>query len=90
MTRFRSNCDGSTTPSRGGGRSKASWWRLRSVAICRDWHHLGRAQTLDEVGRLIDEVNSRTINDYFAEQPPAKYTVVTLGSRELEMPQEVP
>ena len=61
----------------------------RSVAICRDWFHLGRARTLDEVGRLIDEVNSRTINDYLAKQPPEKYTVVTLGSRDLEMPNGV-
>ena len=26
----------------------------RSSSLARDWYHLGRARTLDEVGRLID------------------------------------
>ena len=28
----------------------------RSSSLARDWYHLGRARTLDEVGRLIDEL----------------------------------
>ena len=58
----------------------------RSASLARDWYHLGRARTLDEVGRLIDGLTSRSINAYLAEHPPADFTVVTLGSRPLEVP----
>ena len=58
----------------------------RSGSLARDWYHLGRARTLDEVSGLIDGLNSRTINAYLAEHSPAEFTVVTLGSRPLEVP----
>ena len=58
----------------------------RSSSLARDWYHLGRARTLDEVSGLIDGLSSRTINAYLAEHPPAEFTVVTLGSRPLEVP----
>jgi predicted Zn-dependent peptidase len=58
----------------------------RSSSLARDWYHLGRARTLDEVSGLIDGLTSHTINAYLAERPPAKFTVVTLGSRPLEVP----
>jgi predicted Zn-dependent peptidase len=57
----------------------------RSSSLARDWYHLGRARTLDEVGQLIDGLTSRSINAYLAEHPPGDFTVVTLGSRELEV-----
>ena len=60
----------------------------RSSSLCRDWYHLGRARTLDELGQLIDGLTSGSINAYLADHPPAKFTVVTLGSRELEAPHE--
>ncbi len=56
----------------------------RSGALARDWYHLGRARSLDELGALIDALTSRDINTYLAEHPPADFTVVTLGSRPLE------
>jgi predicted Zn-dependent peptidase len=58
----------------------------RSASLARDWYHLGRARTLDEVSGLIDGLTSGTINAYLAEHPPAEFTVVTLGSRPLEVP----
>ncbi len=58
----------------------------RSSSLARDWYHLGRARTLDEVGQLIDALSSRSINAYLAEHPPGDFTVVTLGSRALETP----
>ncbi len=58
----------------------------RSVSLCRDWYHLGRARTLEEVGTLIDALDSQNINAFLAEHPPEKFTVVTLGSRALQMP----
>jgi predicted Zn-dependent peptidase len=58
----------------------------RSSSLARDWYHLGRARTLDEVGGIIDALSSRTINAYLCEHPPTDFTVVTLGPRELQTP----
>jgi predicted Zn-dependent peptidase len=61
----------------------------RSTSLARDWYYLGRARTLDELEQLIDAVTSRTINTYLSAHPPAGFTVVTLGSRALEVPDGV-
>ena len=45
-------------------------------------------RTLDEVGQIIDGLTSRSINGYLSAHPQADFTVVTLGSRALEMPSE--
>jgi predicted Zn-dependent peptidase len=58
----------------------------RSSSIARDWHHLGRARTLDEINQLIDALSCRSINAYLAERPPKDFTVVTLGPHKLEVP----
>jgi predicted Zn-dependent peptidase len=57
----------------------------RSSSLARDWYHLGRARTLDEVGGLIDGLTSRAINEYLHANPPAGFSVVTLGPMQLEM-----
>jgi predicted Zn-dependent peptidase len=57
----------------------------RSSSLARDWYHLGYARTLEEVGRLIDGLSSRSINAYLAEHPPGDFTVTTLGPRPLEV-----
>jgi predicted Zn-dependent peptidase len=61
----------------------------RSSSLARDWYHLGRARTLDEVGGLIDGLTNRSINAYLAAHPPADFTVVTLGSHALEVSRSV-
>jgi predicted Zn-dependent peptidase len=61
----------------------------RSGAIARDWYLLGFVRTLDELGRMIDEVTTKSINDFLAESPPREFTVVTLGPRPLEVPRGV-
>ena len=61
----------------------------RSSSLARDWYHLGRARTLDEVAGLIDGLSCASINGYLAEHPPRDFTVVTLGCRELEVHGEV-
>lgn len=61
----------------------------RSSTIARDWYHLGRVRTLDEVGRRIDRLSRDSINAYLAEHPPRDFTVVTLGPEPLEMPDGV-
>ena len=58
----------------------------RSSSVARDWYHLGRARTLDEIGSLVDGLTSRSINAYLAEHPPQDFTVVTLGEEPLEVP----
>jgi predicted Zn-dependent peptidase len=61
----------------------------RSGAIARDWYLLGFVRTLDELGRMVDEVTTKSINDFLAESPPREFTVVTLGPRPLEVPRGV-
>ena len=61
----------------------------RSGAIARDWYHLGRARTLDEVGQLIDALSAESINAFLAASPPRDLLVVTLGPEPLEVPVEV-
>ncbi|MHC4405523.1 MAG: M16 family metallopeptidase [Planctomycetota bacterium] len=58
----------------------------RSSAVAQDWYHLDRVRTLDEIGRLIDELTCESINAYLAENPPGDFTVVTLGRDKLEVP----
>lgn len=58
----------------------------RSGALGRDWYHLGRARSLDEVGRLVDALSAETINAFLKKNPPSDLLVVTLGPEPLEMP----
>jgi predicted Zn-dependent peptidase len=57
----------------------------RSAAVARDWYHLGRVRTLDEIARLVDELSCDSINGYLRENPPRDFTVVTLGPQPLEV-----
>jgi len=57
----------------------------RSGAVARDWYHLGRVRTLDEVGQLVDALTDTSINRYLAEHPPADFTIVTLGPEPLKV-----
>lgn len=58
----------------------------RSGSIARDWYHLGRVRTLDELGEMVDELTAKSINDYLDEYPPADFTFVTLGPQPLKLP----
>jgi predicted Zn-dependent peptidase len=58
----------------------------RSGAIARDWYHLGRVRTLDEVSRLLDALKCQSINTFLAANPPQDFTIVTLGPKPLEVP----
>jgi len=61
----------------------------RSSSIARNWYHLGRVRTLEEVSERIDALSLQNINDYLAENPPEKLTLVTLGPSELEVSRAV-
>jgi predicted Zn-dependent peptidase len=58
----------------------------RSGAIAADWYHLGRVQTLDELGQIVDGLTCTSINRYLADHPPRDFIVVTLGAEQLERP----
>jgi predicted Zn-dependent peptidase len=58
----------------------------RSGSLARDWYHLGRARTLDEVGQLVDALSADSINAFLQKNPPSELLVVTLGPQPLEMP----
>jgi len=61
----------------------------RSSAIAREWYHLGRVRTLEEMGRLVDALTSTSINDFLQRHPPQDFTFATLGPQPLELPREV-
>ena len=61
----------------------------RSSAVARDWYHLGRVRTLAEAEELIDALSAESINAYLAANPPQDFTLVTLGSEELNVPAEI-
>jgi predicted Zn-dependent peptidase len=58
----------------------------RSSSIARDWYHLARVRTLDEVGRMVDDLSCDSINTYLAAHPPRDFTVVTVGPAPLKVP----
>jgi predicted Zn-dependent peptidase len=63
--------------------------RSRAGSIAGDWYHLGRVRPLAELQSLLDAVTVRTINDYLKHEPPHRYTIVSLGERQLEVPGEI-
>ncbi len=56
----------------------------RTVAIVRDWYHLGRVRTRDQLGAEIDALSRESINHYLQAHPPRDFTVVTLGPQPLQ------
>ncbi len=58
----------------------------RSGSIARDWYHLQRVRSLEEVGRLVDDLTGEDINEYLQAHPPGDFTFATLGPAALELP----
>jgi predicted Zn-dependent peptidase len=58
----------------------------RSGSIARDWYHLGRVRTLDELGQQVDELTAHSINEYLDAHPPSDFTFATLGPQPLKIP----
>jgi predicted Zn-dependent peptidase len=61
----------------------------RASALARDWYHLGRVRTIEEVAQKVDRLTHASINEYLSENPPKDFTVVTLGQEPLELPNGV-
>jgi predicted Zn-dependent peptidase len=59
--------------------------RARAGALARDQYLLGRVRSLGEIRRAVEGVTTESIWQYLRDHPPADFTVVTLGPRELEV-----
>ncbi len=57
----------------------------RSGSVARDWYHLGRVRSMDELAAIIDGLTCESINAYLAQHPPGDFRVVTLGPKPLEV-----
>ena len=61
----------------------------RSSSIARDWFHLGRVVTLQEVHEKIDALTVDGVLDYVGAHPARDFTILTIGPRSLEVNIEV-
>ncbi len=57
----------------------------RASSIARDWYHLGRVETLDEVREKIDALSVDALLAHLAEHPAKDFTILTLGPKPLEV-----
>lgn len=58
----------------------------RSGSIARDWYHLQRVRTLEELGRQVDELSAHSINAFIDKHPPSDFVFATLGPQALKLP----
>ncbi len=58
----------------------------RASSMARDWYHLGRVTTLEEVRRKIDELTVPAILEHLSRFPAKDFTFLTLGPTELALP----
>lgn len=57
----------------------------RSSAMARDWFHLGRITSLNEVRERIDAVDTHTVLEFLESHPFTNYTVLTIGPTALNV-----
>lgn len=56
----------------------------RAGAIARDWYHLGRVKTLDEIQQRIAALTPEQVVDYVTRYPLTDPTIVTIGPNPLK------
>ncbi len=61
----------------------------RASSIAKDWYHLGRVTTLDEVHRKIDVLTADSVLDFVHRYPAKNFTILTIGPKALESPTEL-
>ncbi|MEX2139498.1 MAG: pitrilysin family protein [Pirellulales bacterium] len=59
----------------------------RAGSIAREWYHLGRVRSMEEIGRLVESLSSDSLGRYLAANPPGDFTIVTLGPAPLDVTQ---
>ena len=57
----------------------------RAGSLAREWYHLGRVRSMEEIGRLVESLTSKSLSKYLAANPPSDFTIVTLGPAPLEV-----
>ncbi len=57
----------------------------RASSVARDYYHLGRVTTLDEIHEKVDSLSVHSILQYVEEHPAEHFTVLTLGPQPLEV-----
>ena len=57
----------------------------RAGSIAREWYHLGRVRSMQEIGRLVESLSCESLGRYLSANPPGDFTIVTLGPQPLEM-----
>ncbi|HEY3969214.1 MAG TPA: pitrilysin family protein [Planctomycetaceae bacterium] len=57
----------------------------RASSNARDWYHLGRVTSLDEVRHKIESLTVRSLLEHIARFPAKNFTVLTLGPEPLEV-----
>ncbi|MCB0339337.1 MAG: insulinase family protein [Bdellovibrionales bacterium] len=58
----------------------------RAASNASDWYWLKKVRTLEEILASIDKVSSQDIDRHIEQYPPAKMSLVTLGSKQLKFP----
>jgi predicted Zn-dependent peptidase len=58
----------------------------RAGAIAHDFFMRGRIRTLDEIKTAIDGITVEKVNAYLANHQPGPFTIVTVGPKELKLP----
>ena len=61
----------------------------RSSQIASDWYYLGRVPTRREVAERVERLSCQSLLDHYHSYPPKNWTLVTLGTEQLELPSEV-
>ncbi len=57
----------------------------RAAGLARDWFHLGRVMTLDEIRHQVESLTVAQVMDYARSHGPDQLTSVTIGSEPLNM-----
>ena len=58
----------------------------RARSLTRDWYHLGRATTVDEVQTAIERLTTEDVLSYLRAHPPTPCSIVTIGPQALVTP----
>ena len=51
----------------------------RSAAMARDWYHLGRVRSKEEIEQTLASLTTDRVNDYWKSQPVGPFYIVSLG-----------
>ena len=57
----------------------------RASSLARNWYHLGRTITLEEVRSKIEGLTVKTVLDYVHAHPAKDFTILTIGPHELKV-----